>query len=110
MKSLLGGSRVGTVRKRVRAAEKLSRWLWLTRQRRWPQHAADVVDYLHASMAEAPWLSFPRELGRCWRGWPRHVKHCAGLTVNGANVAIAIGDDATNQALTVRAEQKNSLV
>ena len=70
IRALLGGSRVKTIRKKLRVGEKLSLWLWLTRRRPWPQRAADVVDYIHAAMAEAPWLSFRRGVGAM------HARRC----------------------------------
>merc|ERR1712091_376755 len=58
LRGLLGGARVSTVKKRVRAAEKLSRWLELSRGRAWPSGAADIIDYMHSASSEELRVSF----------------------------------------------------
>ena len=62
LKGLLGRSRAGTVRLRVRSWESFTRWLMWRREKRLPGSAVDVVDYVAEKMSEAPAASFPRSL------------------------------------------------
>ena len=84
LRGLLGGARVSTVKKRVRAAEKLSRWLELSRGKLWPGGAADVIDYLHSAAAEEPRVSFPRDVGAMlhWMEARSGVEEGAKLSLN----------------------------
>ena len=59
---LLGGARIGTLKKRVRMAEKMMRWLSVTKGCAWPRSPADALDYLYSGIAEYPRVTFPREL------------------------------------------------
>ena len=65
--SLVGVSRAGTLRKRVRTWETFSRWLGMTRGRVWPEGVQDVVDYLHMQTEENPRSSFPKSFAASLR-------------------------------------------
>ena len=84
LRGLLGGARVSTVKKRVRAAEKLSRWLELSRGRSWPSGAADIIDYMHSASAEEPRVSFPRDVGAMlhWMDARTGAEDAAKLSLN----------------------------
>jgi len=65
--SLVGASRAGTLRKRVRTWETFSRWLAMTRGRVWPAGVQDIVDYLHMQTEENPRTSFPKSFAASLR-------------------------------------------
>jgi len=67
LKELVGASRAGTIRTRVRHWEALVRWLSAAKGVQWPRCAADVVDYVHARQAEELRVSFPRALAAAIR-------------------------------------------
>ena len=58
-RSMLGSSRAGTIRCRVRAWEEYTRWLSLRRGRVWPETVLDLTDYVHERMRDRPVVSFP---------------------------------------------------
>ena len=63
LEGLLGRSRAGTARLRVRCWESFGRWLTWRREKRWPGSAVDVVDDVAEKMSEAPAASFLRSFG-----------------------------------------------
>ena len=61
---LAGGARLGTIKTRVRAWERMARWLQMCMGRSWPASVVDVIEYAWAQFDEAPSVSFARGLGR----------------------------------------------
>ena len=55
----VGRARPGTVRLRLRSWEAFSRWLALSRGRRWPSRPKDLVDYVREMVAVPAPASFP---------------------------------------------------
>ena len=68
LKGVLGRSRAGTIRLRVRAWEAYTRWLLWRRERRWPTSAVDVVDYVAEKMSEVPILGMVSKRDRACQG------------------------------------------
>ena len=60
---LAGGARLGTIKTRVRAWERMARWLRICKGRSWPASVVDVIEYAWAQFDEAPSVSFARGLG-----------------------------------------------
>ena len=75
---LLGSSRSGTVKLRLRAWLTMSRWLVVVKGRSWPTSAADIVDYLHARMTEERKQAFPRHLASAVRWVESRIGLVAG--------------------------------
>jgi len=90
---LVGGSRSGTVRLRLRTWFALSRWLLVVKGRAWPNGSADIVDYLHARLAEGGKQTFPQNLSAAVR-WME------------SRVGLAEQDKASNDALFKRCFEK----
>ena len=59
---LAGRARAATLRLRVRAWEKMSRWLDTRFGHKWPASEAEVLDYMWMVLDESPKASFPAQL------------------------------------------------
>ena len=68
VEALLGRSRGGTIKLRVRTWELFSKWLALNRGRCWPDTRADVEAYVHAMVDLPSPPSFPGHFGGAL-GW-----------------------------------------
>jgi len=64
---LLGSSRPGTVRLRMRTWLAMSRWMVVAKGRAWPSCSADIVDYINARRDEDRKTSFPKQLASAVR-------------------------------------------
>ena len=64
---LLGSSRSGTVRLRMRTWLAMSRWMLVAKGRAWPSCSADIVDYINARRDEDRKTSFPKQLASAVR-------------------------------------------
>ena len=65
---MVGKARPATIKKRVRTWELFSRWLMWRRGRAWPSSSVDLVDYIHETVAEGCFASFP-EVFRAAVSW-----------------------------------------
>ena len=83
LSELVGSSRSGTMRLRMRMWSSMSRWLEVMKGRSWPASAADAVDYLHARLQEGGKQSLPRHLAASIRWMESRVGIADAAKISG---------------------------